>query len=595
MTAKVACDPARREQFLKYLAYIFIGGLFIFLFKISWLKHGSLYVETFRDPWMVEEILRGKVVYRDLFYEYGFLPPYVLAGLCAAFGYHLNVFIFCGAALGLGCGMFIYRIVLLFISRFAATLTVSIFFIVFVFGQYYYQSIFNFILPYNFASLFLVLFSLAALFCFLRFIMERKVFYAYMWIAAMAMVFLSRPIVGAFIYLGFLLPWVVMAYKGFFRNQFKALAAMIAPVLAGILAYALFISVNHAWRGFNESIIQQTAVRSSGVDAGYALRSMGLDRPWFNFLVAVAVLYVAMACVVMLAFAASFFSKRNSFILGFLFFAASFAGGAFFLMNIDQYRYLPILTAGLALWYAYRAVVSGDSMRYVSLCAVFSLGFFMSLRIILNANPADCGFCFLAVALAGYYIFFFRIFNDFLAGKIKNFSPKLFNIFLVIFFIFTNSFYPVVSWAFTQKRTIPVIGSRGGIIVEDDRAVYFFRQVVEYLREHTDRKATVVAVPEISGINFFSERRNPLRYYSPTHTFLYLCKEEMMIGEFAAKKPDYVVMLSSKDCDHVGVDYGFKLNSWINDNYRVEKVFGDYPYHGKWSGGIAVLRRRADK
>ena len=578
-------DAAGRDRFLKYLAYVLMGALFLFLFKISWLKWGNLFTDTFRDPWMVEEIFHGKVVYRDLYYEYGFLPPYLLAGLCAIFGYHLNVFIFCGAALTIGCSVLIYRTLRLFIVRFAATLAVCIFLVVFAFGQYYYQTIFNFILPYGFASIFFVLFSLAALFGFLRFILKGKAFYAYLWVAAMVLVFLSRPIMGAFIWLGFLLPWALAAHKNCFCRAAKASAFLAAPLLIASAAYTVFLSVTQAWAGFYESIVQQVTVRSAGMDTGYALRSMGLDYAGFNLLLVIATFAVVMGCVTLLAFAVSFFTKRNLFVLGLLCFAAAVIVGMFFLMNMDQYRHLPLLAAALAFWCAYRAVVSGDSTRYIALCAVFSLGFFMALRIVLNAKPAGGGFCFLTGALIGYYIFLFRLLNDFFRAKIKNFSPVKFNFSLAVFFIFINSFYPIVSWTFLLKHTVPVTGRRGGIIATDDRTSRVFQETVDYLRDHTDENATVTAVPEIGGINFFSQRRNILRYYAPTCSFLALCTEEKMVAEFAAKNPDYIVMLLSREPRYgfFGVDYGIRLSSWINDHYRLEK---------KCSGGLMILKKK---
>jgi len=585
----------RRERFLKYSAYVFMGSLFIFLLKATWLKYGSLYVDTFHDPWIVDEILCGKVVYRDLFYEYGFLPPYFLAGLCRVFGYYLNIFIFCGAALAAGCGLFIYRIVRLFVPRYAATLVVTVFFVVFAFGQYYYpQAIFNFILPYSFASLFLVFFSLTALFCLMKFILKGKVVYAYGWVAATVLVFLSRPIIGTFVYLGFLLPLAIIAYKGFFRSRLKIVPVIVAPVLISAVFYVAFLWINRAWGGFNESILTRIAVRSVDKNAGYVAQSMGLNHAGLNFLVAVAIFVVVMVCVTLLVFAVRFFTERNSVALGLVCFAAAFIIGMIFLMNMDQYRYLPIVSVALALWYAYRTLSLAGNVRDAALCALFSVSFFMVFRIMLDADPAGCGFCFLAASLIGCYIFFFRIFSDFLCRKIKNFSVGLFHFFLIAFFIFINSFYPVVSWALLQKRTMPVAVARGGIIVADGRAEEAFKAVTEYLREHTDKNATVTAVPEISGINFFSQRRNPLHCCSPCRAFFNFCvEEEKIAGEFAAKRPDYIVVLSSKGSDHLGVDYGFKLNVWIKNNYQIEKIFGDYPYHGGMSGGMAILKRKS--
>jgi len=586
-------DILIRERFFKYFAYIFMGGLFIFLFHLSWLKWGNLFTDTFRDPWIVDGILSGKVVYRDLFYEYGFLPPYTLAALCLAFGYHLNVFIFCGAALAVGCGTLIYRILRLFAARFIAVMVVSIFFVVFVFGQYYYQTIFNFILPYSFASIFFVFFSLAALYCFLKFIDKRRTAYLYFWAIFMILVFLSRPIMGSLVYIGFLPPYLICAVNSFFPSRRQALGFLLVPIAAGIALYAIFLAAVNGWAGFGESILLQFSRRDYMVDAGYALRSTGLDQVAFNVAMAVSTAALVFLSIALLAWAVKFFVQRKKVVCGAVLVASAMIIAALFLMNIEQYRHLPLMMGLLVLWSAWRAATGIDTKHYVSLCAVFSLGFFMALRIVLNAKPAGGGFCFLTIALIGYYVYFFTVIPDFMAGRFKDFSRRIFSILIFIFFIFINTCYPIISWAFLVKHTVPVISFRGGIIATDDRMSHVFEEAAVYLHEHADKNATVTAVPEISGINFFSGHRNNLRYYTLNRALLRLCGDDAVINEFKAKAPDYLAVLLSRDLQYgvFGEDYGLKLNMWIVGNYRLEKVISDYQSREKAGGGIGIFRR----
>jgi len=575
----------KRDSIGKWSAYIFISVLFIFILNLTWLKWGNLYTDTFHDSWVVEEMLHGRVLYRDIFYEYGLFAPYFLAGLCSIFGYCLNVFIFCGIALTVACIFFIYRICRLFVERSAAVLAAAIFIVAFVPGQYPYQSAFDFILPYSFASIFLVLFSLAGLFCFLKFTFTKKSVYLNLWVLSVALVFLSRPVMGTMIYLGFIFPFAVYIAKGFFPGRSKAIGVMFLPVFIAAAAYLLFLFFANAWGGFDEGVVRQLAARSGNGDGGYVVRTMGLDHMWFNLIAAVSLFCVTCICVVLLALAIRLFAERKYFIFGLLAFAAALAGGLFFLTNMSQYCYLPLMSGFLALWFAGRIIVGGDIGRYGSLCALFSLGFFMALRVILSANPAGAGFCFLAGVLTGGYIFFFRIAGDFFSMRIKQFSLRLFNIFLIIFFIFIGSYYPITSWAVLSKRTLPIACPRGTLIADNDKMAQVFNDVVVYLREHTDKNATVTAVPEISGINFFSQRRNPLRYYAFTRSAIVFFNEENVISDFKAKRPDYVVVLSklSRRDGLFGVHYGVKLNTWIGDNYQLEN---------EWPGSLKILKRK---
>ena len=141
----------------KYLiATIFISIIAIYL---TFQHNISLIIDCGREAYYPQDILNGKVLYKDLFNIYGPFAYLFNAFLYKIFGINLNVLCFAGAfcALGIICGIFLLA-KLLINDKFAFNL--SMFAIVIGLVPVY---IFNYIFPYAFAmtyGLFAFIFSL---------------------------------------------------------------------------------------------------------------------------------------------------------------------------------------------------------------------------------------------------------------------------------------------------------------------------------------------------------------------------------------------------------------------------------------------------
>src|SRR5208282_2351240 len=66
---------------------------------LTWAHWGDLQTDCGRELYVPLEILRGKLLYRDVWYPYGPLAPYVEAALVAIFGQHLTAFYLFGLAI----------------------------------------------------------------------------------------------------------------------------------------------------------------------------------------------------------------------------------------------------------------------------------------------------------------------------------------------------------------------------------------------------------------------------------------------------------------------------------------------------------------
>ena len=133
------------------------------LFFATWEHWGSVTVDCGREIYVPTQIAKGKVLYRDVWYSYGPLAPYLNAALLRVFGVHLLTYYWAGfVTLGL-CTVFLFVISRRVLPA-AGVFTVCGLFLM----QGFLPGIFNFILPYGYAATYGCLFTLACVYLTIR-------------------------------------------------------------------------------------------------------------------------------------------------------------------------------------------------------------------------------------------------------------------------------------------------------------------------------------------------------------------------------------------------------------------------------------------
>jgi len=136
------------------------------------------------------------------------------------------------------------------------------------------------------------------------------------------------------------------------------------------------------------------------------------------------------------------------------------------------------------------------------------------------------------------------------------------------------------------------VGEGANRILANDRAHYV--NPVVALIERLD-PATVAVFPEGSIINFLTACPNPTPFYNFVPTGYSIFGEERILGALRATPPDVIVLCDRDTSEfgfrYFGTDYARETLRWIEQEYQVERVFGEAPLRGK-GYGIAVWRRR---
>jgi hypothetical protein len=99
-------NPARGE----WIARIVLLGVAGALAWFTWGHWGDFQIDCGREIYVPVAILHGKLLFRDIWYMYGPLAPYVQAFLFRIFGIHLMVLYFFGLTLAMGSALFAFEI-----------------------------------------------------------------------------------------------------------------------------------------------------------------------------------------------------------------------------------------------------------------------------------------------------------------------------------------------------------------------------------------------------------------------------------------------------------------------------------------------------
>jgi hypothetical protein len=130
----------------------------------TWGHWGNFQIDNGRELYVPAEILKGKLLFRDLWYMYGPLAPYLKALLFRIFGVHLTVLYVFGLTLTIGTALVTFEITRCCHLGPVGNAVPSLFFLV----EAFYPFIRNFVFPYSYAASLAAFLGLACLYFVMR-------------------------------------------------------------------------------------------------------------------------------------------------------------------------------------------------------------------------------------------------------------------------------------------------------------------------------------------------------------------------------------------------------------------------------------------
>jgi hypothetical protein len=580
-----------------------LSAAFLYLLWLSWLKWGDLIIDSGREMMVPARLAGGEVLYRDVFYLYGPLPPYVHAALFKLFGTNLWVLIASGIVIAALSTALIYKVSRIFLDRTFSTLSAAAFLFVLAFGHYVYLANYNFILPYSYAATFAVSSSLAAVLLLFRFFRTERPREAFAAAATTSFCLLSKPEVGVFLLIAVF--GTLLIAKASIRKDFRVANVLLIlvgmPILLAGMIYGGFAAVSSGrilGSNLNDLVAVNTDLKApftsglSGTDNA-AGNLWLMARSLWGYVLLAGIFFCAGWLLTILRTITNNILRRTLYAI-----AATVAIAAAFVSLVSasdpqlQYRPLPLILIGTGVAFALRLRTTSKAESLTGLLlSIFAL--LMTLRMLLNLHPAHYGFYLLTPGLILYHAALLDLVPSLSRTTVIRRTVSAGFALALVFLGFAHF---RTSFSFYTQKTVEVSSPRGSIRVLPSPETTRIAELIDYLRRNTPDNATVGVFPEGLTINFLSQRDSPLYYY----TFLPqdLARpsvEDDVVAEMQSKRLDYVALvqrpLEEYGRHFFGVDYGRKIGVYIGRNYSLEKVFGPFPYTTD-DFGIALFKRK---
>lgn len=152
-----------------------------------------------------------------------------------------------------------------------------------------------------------------------------------------------------------------------------------------------------------------------------------------------------------------------------------------------------------------------------------------------------------------------------------------------------------ISSAYFSRKIYPV-GAEDDAFLADARGI-FVNAALKEIAQRLGPKETLAVLPAGVMVNYLSRRVNPTRYPRVDPLNVGLWTEEQILASFLTTQPDYILLVHKDTSDHgfrfFGRDYGKRLYSWVQEQYRQVKLIGALPLQDERFG--VLLLRRADE
>lgn len=566
------------------------------LFWLTWAHWGSIQIDSGKELYVPAQILRGKLLYRDLWYPYGPLEPYVAAALLGLFGQHLNVLYLFGLALAIGCALLIFEIAITFQER-AAGMASALLLLFSGFGP----TICNYIFPYGYATpLGFLLSLLCALFTFKHVLGRPGHALLYAGFAAGAAA-LCRQEMGMVCYT--LLGSVLLMESGVQRSL-RPLANGIVACVPGVAMAALtygwifwkltpsFMVLDNwintpgtyfartyaphmyaviGWSFVPLQLIQFAVTGAAVLFLWYEVAKLwaGRSRLW-PLLAFTLVLGLARATMHRAWLAGEILTAAR---------AVSFPKGIFF-----------VGCAYLA-YTVYKLRSSGGQGRWLAEAAFGVFALALGSRVMAFVLPY------------GFAIFYgpplFLVFTIVLVRLISAAVPKLaseprrslINSLMVAEVVMCA----VVLTPGASRRVEKLTTSWGTIYLEPPEASAA-RQILDFATEQKQQGRRTALLPQLPIVYALTGTEAPSRWYELLPGQVSPVQEKNYIADLRRADPEYII-LTNLDTKAFGVPYfGFGYDQtiyrWIEDNYYETGQFGRFAHDGSPLLAALVYQRR---
>jgi ADP-heptose:LPS heptosyltransferase len=569
-----------------WIARAVIVGVAAALACYTWGHWGDFQVDSGRELYVPAEILKGKLLFRDLWYMYGPLAPYMNAFLFRIFGVQLTVLYVFGLTLTTGAALITFEIGRRFGLGPVGSAVPSLFFL----SESFYPNLRSFVFPYSYAATLAAFLGLACLYFVIRHASDMRMLHLGLAAVLAGLTVLTKQEFGiaCLVLLGFEIAashWIRRSLPETLRNS----ALCFAGLLPALAVYGWFV-----WKLSARFIFFENWIQTPGTYFMRNFAAVHMAEQGFRFVpselletggytILCLAVWALFATVLMLAIKELGLISRLSIVLcGITVFSPMWIGtisslllpwGRGFFITLMSQSIFPNGTFFLVIFFTIHAVWklakvprSGMALQEAGLgiyAALVGLRQMMELR-----GPIyEMAVFFNAPAFLVFFILLYRIIcwaSRSLNAKSRNFVVGgMLTGEIVMLFI---AFFPN-----PQMLSTRLVTDNGSFYTRPDVAA-LFPQIISFMKTHTRNGKDILVLPEPPSLYIFAGMEAPSRMYGLVPGYVAPEQEQEYIDEVASNHVRYV-LISNRTTreyhvqDFVQGGYNKSVYEWILANF----------------------------
>lgn len=560
--------PWDATTYLALAALILLWAVRMYTTYGTW---GNLSIDSGHEAYVPAVLAQGKVLYRDVFWMYTPLAPYVNAALFRVFGIRLEVLYWAGSFAALGSAIVLFLIGKRFSSRLFGWTAGAV-----VLLQAFHAWHFSFPLPYSFAPVYGCLTACLFLWCAVQAPFSKSAVWIFVAASCAAVAVLLKVEIGVACYAALCL---IVATSAIVQRSWKVVLTSAIAALPGLIACALVIRWMTSIAG--ASFITQENIMSWPTH--YFMRTYGkvwLEKTGFSLSPAAfgqaaerALFFAGFIALVYLMFwikrvDAKSILMRLGLLTALIVYGTLigfhplgvFAGGLF---PRDMVLYVCVATVG-ALWFFWRR----PSPAAASLVILLGFSGLFAARLLLKMVPGGY-----PIYYNGPVVLAFLMLLRPLVPRID--KPR--RIILRSELILAMGCVAVVALNavnLTADRSdlVELTTKRGSILVPTQVAANY-KAGIAFIEEKNRRGEIVLSVPEDVSLYFLSGQDSPTRLYQFSPGVVAPGKmTDGVIMEIERQPVKYLLWSNRTYADYgttvFGKDYNQDLGAYLTSHYR---------------------------
>lgn len=602
--AELAAAPAEPLNSATITALLSLVAIWAAWFYGTWATWGSLTIDCGREMYVPLVLSEGKTLYKDIWYLYGPAAPYFNSYLYRLFGAHLNVLYWAGSLSALGSAIFLYLAGLRLSSWLVGWTAGAV-----VLTQAFHHSLFNFPLPYSFASVYGCLTACVFLWLAIRAANSSSSAWVFCAGTAAAVALLLKLEIGAACYAGLAL---LIAARWFRERSWKRAAADVAACLPGVVACVAVLFWMISLRGAEfltqENIMSWPTSFFMRTYGKFWVASTGLS------LNANACFKAVRRTVLLFAIFGGFYTlvswrraTRRGILLGIALLMVAVLAMVAFLMSLGMLKYTAMsvifenamryiffvqdmvlyigIVAVFAWWYFWKQPGAGQSAA-VALALTFSALF--AARILLMTMPMGYPIFYDGPAVLCYLLLARQVIHEAAGSRRSIFTAEAAICALCLTAAFVNRHreveipFPATTWLTTD---------RGSVRVSENLAAQY-GAAIQFMKEQSGRGEKFLSVPEDTSLYFLSGTDCPTRVFAFTPGILAPGKmTDELVEQIEKTKVRYLIW-SNRTFPEYGVtrfgyDFDQSLGQYFFSHYhRLRPLVEKQVPLGEWNASI---------